>query len=197
MRLWPRGVQTYYHWLRESIATNKPYDQLLRKMITANGSNFQVGAANYYRAVQKREPQTYAEATSVLFLGVRLECARCHGHPVEDWNPDRGSVEIAAFFSKVAIKATQEWKEEVVFARNPHGGVGRPERQGLRRSEVFWRGPSEPAARPESEAEIGGVADVAAESAVRQSDGQPRVVLAVGARDRPRTGRLPFDQPAQ
>ena len=127
VRLWPRGVQTYYHWLRESIATNKPYDQFVREMITANGSNFQVGAANYYRAVQKREPQTYAEATSVLFLGVRLECARCHGHPVEDWNPD-DCVGMAAFFSKVAIKATQEWKEEVVFA-NPHGGVYHPQRK--------------------------------------------------------------------
>ena len=127
VRLWPRGVQTYYHWLRDSIAANKPYDQFVREMITANGSNFQVGPANYYRAVQKREPQTYAEATSVLFLGARLECARCHGHPVEDWDSD-DCVGMAAFFSKVAIKATQEWKEEVIFA-NPHGGVYHPQRK--------------------------------------------------------------------
>jgi hypothetical protein len=83
-----------------------------------------VGPANYYRAVQKREPQTYAEATAVLFMGARLDCARCHAHPTENWGLDDG-LGMAAFFSKVAIKATQEWKEEIVFF-NQHGGVYHP-----------------------------------------------------------------------
>ena len=124
VRVWPRGVQTYYRWVRGSIAANKPYDQFVRELITANGSDFQVGPANYYRAVQKREPQTYAEATAVLFLGARLDCARCHAHPTENWGLDDG-LGMAAFFSKVAIKATQEWKEEIVFF-NQYGGVYHP-----------------------------------------------------------------------
>ena len=124
VRVWPRGVLTYYRWVRASIAANKPYDQFVRELITANGSNFRVGPANYYRAVQKREPQTYAEATAVLFMGARLDCARCHGHPTENWGLD-DSLGMAAFFSKVAIKATQEWKEEIVFS-NQHGGVYHP-----------------------------------------------------------------------
>jgi hypothetical protein len=124
VRVWPRGVLTYYRWVRSSIAANKPYDQFVRELITANGSDFLVGQANYYRAVQKREPQTYAEATAVLFMGARLDCARCHGHPTENWSLDDG-LGMAAFFSKVAIKATQEWKEEIVFF-NQHGGVYHP-----------------------------------------------------------------------
>ena len=124
VRVWPLGVQTYYRWVRGSIAANKPYDQFVRELITANGSDFQVGPANYYRAVQKREPQTYAEATAVLFLGARLDCARCHAHPTENWGLDDG-LGMAAFFSKVAIKATQEWKEEIVFF-NQYGGVYHP-----------------------------------------------------------------------
>jgi hypothetical protein len=124
VRVWPRGVQTYYRWVRGSIAANKPYDQFVRELITANGSDFQVGPANYYRAVQKREPQTYAEATAVLFMGARLDCARCHAHPAENWGLEDG-LGMAAFFSKVAIKATQEWKEEIVFF-NQHGGVYHP-----------------------------------------------------------------------
>jgi hypothetical protein len=124
VRLWPRGVQTYYRWVHSSVAANKPYSQFARELLTANGSDFQVGPANYYRAVQKRDPQTYAEATSVLFLGARLECARCHGHPTESWGLD-DCLGMAAFFSKVAIKATQEWKEEVVFS-NQYGGVYHP-----------------------------------------------------------------------
>jgi hypothetical protein len=124
VRVWPRGVLTYHRWVRSSVATNKPYDQFVRELITANGSDFQVGAANYYRAVQKREPQTYAEATAVLFMGARLDCARCHGHPTENWGLDDG-LGMAAVFSKVAIKTTQEWKEEIVFF-NQHGGVYHP-----------------------------------------------------------------------
>ena len=81
VRVWPRGVLAYHRWVRDSIAANKPYDQFVRELITANGSDFRMGPSNYYRAVQQREPQTYAEATAVLFLGARLECARCHGHP--------------------------------------------------------------------------------------------------------------------
>lgn len=124
VRVWPRGVMTYYQWVRTSIAANKPYDQFVRELITANGSDFIVGPANYYRAVQTREPRTYGEATAVLFMGARLDCARCHGHPTENWGLDDG-LGMAAFFSKVAIKATQEWKEEIVFF-NQHGGVWHP-----------------------------------------------------------------------
>jgi hypothetical protein len=127
VRVWPRGVLTYYRWVRSCLATNMPYDQFARELLTANGSDFQVGPANYYRAVQKRDPQTYAEATAVLFLGKRLECARCHAHPVEDWDPE-DALGMAAFFSKVAIKTSQEWKEEIVYC-NPHGAVAHPQRK--------------------------------------------------------------------
>ncbi len=127
VRVWPRGVLTYYRWVRGCIAANKPYDQFARELITANGSDFQVGPANYYRAVQKREPLNYAEATSVLFLGARLDCVHCHAHPAESWDQDDG-LGMAAFFSKVAIKATQEWKEEIVFF-NQYGAVWHPKRR--------------------------------------------------------------------
>jgi hypothetical protein len=127
VRVWPRGVQTYHAWVRAGIAANKPYDQFVRELITANGSDFLVGPANYYRAVQKREPQTYAEATSVLFLGARLDCAHCHAHPTENWGQD-DALGMAAFFSKVAIKATQEWKEEIVYFHQ-HGGVYHPQKR--------------------------------------------------------------------
>lgn len=127
VRVWPRGVQTNYRWDRGSIAIDKPYDQFVRELITANGSDFQDGPANYYRAVQKREPQTNAEATAVLFLGARLDCTRCHAHPTENWGLDDG-LGLAAFCSKVAIKATQEWKEEIVYA-NPYGGIYHPKRR--------------------------------------------------------------------
>jgi len=123
-RLWPKAVETYYPWLRESIARNVPYDQFVREMLTATGSSFRVGPANYYRAVSNKDPQTLAESTALVFMGARIGCARCHGHPTENWSLD-DNLGLAAFFAQVAYKPTSEWKEEIVYL-NPKGVLRHP-----------------------------------------------------------------------
>lgn len=125
VRVWPKGVATYYRWVRDSIAENKPYDQFARELLTASGSDFRDGPANFFRAIPTRDPQSIAESAALVFMGVRLSCTRCHGHPSENWglSDDLG---MAAFFSKVAYKNTLEWKEEIVcldpkaMVRNRH-----------------------------------------------------------------------------
>lgn len=112
--LWPNGVQAYYRWVRNSIATNKPYDKFATELLTSSGSNFRHPASNYYRALRKRDAQGYAEATALVFMGARISCARCHGHPTEAWTL-ADSQGMAAFFPQVRIKRTQEWKEEIVY----------------------------------------------------------------------------------
>ncbi|HVP13209.1 MAG TPA: DUF1549 and DUF1553 domain-containing protein [Phycisphaerae bacterium] len=112
--LWPNGVQAYHHWIREAIANNKPYDQFVRELLVSTGSNFRDPPCNYYRAIRRRDPQGFAEATALVFLGARLECARCHAHPIETWTRD-DDLGMAAFFPQVRFKNTQEWKEEIVF----------------------------------------------------------------------------------
>jgi hypothetical protein len=81
-----RGVDAFHGWIRESIATAKPMDQFVRELIIARGSTYEVPPANYYRA--NRDPLTRAETTARLFLGVRLQCARCHNHPFDRWTQD-------------------------------------------------------------------------------------------------------------
>ena len=115
--LWPKACETYYRWVRDSIAQNKPYDQFARELITGSGSDFRDGPCNYVRAVPERDPRTLGEATALLFLGARLSCARCHAHPVENWGRD-DDLGMAAFFSQVKIKFTSEWKEQIV-CRDP------------------------------------------------------------------------------
>ena len=112
--LWPNGVQAYYRWVWHSIATNKPYDRFVTELLTATGSNFRSPPANYYRALRERDAQGYAEAVALVFMGARLGCARCHGHPTESWTID-DNLGMAAFFSQVRIKNTREWKEEIVY----------------------------------------------------------------------------------
>ena len=124
INLWPKAAETYYRWVRESIAENKPYDQFARELLTGYGSNFRNGPCNYVRAVPERDPRTLGESTALVFLGARLTCARCHAHPVENWGED-DDLGLAAFFAQVATKVTGEWKEQIVY-RNRKGLVRSP-----------------------------------------------------------------------
>ena len=121
--LWPNAAQAYYHWIRAAIAANQPYDQFVRDLLTASGSNFEVGQANFYRAMQNRDPRGIAQAVALTFMGERAD----------KW-PTNQLAGMAAFFSQVSIKTTAEWKEEIVFwnpastnAQN-HGDVSRRHR---------------------------------------------------------------------
>jgi hypothetical protein len=122
--LWPKASETYYRWVRGSIAENKPYDQFARELLTGSGSNFRDGPCNYVRAVPERDPRTLGEATALLFMGARLSCARCHAHPVENWGSD-DDLGMAAFFCQVKVKFTSEWKEQIV-CRDPDRQVIHP-----------------------------------------------------------------------
>jgi hypothetical protein len=125
VRVWPKASQTYYRWVRQSLAENRSYDQFARELLTATGSNFRCGAVNFVRANPNKDPQTMAESAALVFMGVRLGCARCHGHPTENWSVD-DNLGMAAFFAKVAFKSTQEWKEEIVYV-NRKGELHRPQ----------------------------------------------------------------------
>jgi hypothetical protein len=78
-----KGVQAFHRWIRQSVAENKPVDEFVHEILTARGSTYENPAANYLRAL--RDPVTRAESTAQLFLGTRLQCARCHNHPFDRW----------------------------------------------------------------------------------------------------------------
>lgn len=124
VRIWPKGVQTYYRWVRDSIARNMPYDQFVRELLVSSGSAFRDGAANYYRAVPIKDPQTFGDTTALLFMGMRVGCARCHDHPTERWTLE-DELGLAAFFAQVRFKGTSEWKEEIVHI-DPDGMLRHP-----------------------------------------------------------------------
>lgn len=104
INLWPNAAQAYHRWIRASVTENKPYDQFARELLTSSGSNFRVGPANFYRAMQNRDPQGIAQTVALTFLGARAE----------RW-PSNELAGLAAFFSQLGYKSTAEWKEEIVF----------------------------------------------------------------------------------
>ncbi|GIV26210.1 MAG: surface protein [Bacteroidia bacterium] len=141
IQLWPKGVAAFYRWIRQSIAENKPYDQFVRELITASGDRYRNGAANYYRATSMRDPQSWAEMTATTFLGIRIDCARCHSHPFEAWTWD-DNLGLAAFF-QVGLKRTPDWGNEVVYwnpavrVRHPKTGeVVQPRFLGGQQAEI-------------------------------------------------------------
>lgn len=100
------GVKAVFNldaWLRESFRQNKPYDQFVRELLTARGSTFRNGAVVVFR--DRREPDEIATMVSQLFLGVRLECAKCHTHPSEVWT-QKDFYSFAAFFARIGHKGT-------------------------------------------------------------------------------------------
>ena len=78
-----KGVATFHAWIRDSVATNKPLDLFVRELIAARGSTYEHPPSNFYRAM--RDPITRAETVAQVFLGTRLQCAKCHNHPFDRW----------------------------------------------------------------------------------------------------------------
>ncbi len=101
-----QGMWALHNWIRESFRTNKPWDQFVRELVTARGSIYQNGPANFFRI--NRTSSDLAEATSQLFLGVRLQCARCHHHPFEKYSQE-DYYGFAACFARVGTKNSQEF----------------------------------------------------------------------------------------
>ncbi len=95
------GAQKFRDWIRESIATNKPYDRFVHEIVNASGSNRENPAASYYKIL--RTPEETVENSTHLFLGVRFNCNKCHDHPFERWTQDQ-YYQTAAFFAQVGLK---------------------------------------------------------------------------------------------
>ncbi|PYI80578.1 MAG: hypothetical protein DME26_21330 [Verrucomicrobia bacterium] len=118
-----KGVQNFHHWIRQSIAENKPLDRFVRELITARGSTYSSPAANFYRP--NRDPVTRGRAVAQVFLGTRLQCAECHNHPSDRWTQN-DYYDWASLFARVGYKVIEnnreigsdqhEWKgEQIVF----------------------------------------------------------------------------------
>jgi hypothetical protein len=118
------AMWSFYRFVRESVAENKPWDRFARDILTANGSSLQNGAVNYF--VLHKDVADLTETTSVTFLGMSITCCRCHNHPLEKWTQDQ-YWEMANLFSRVAIK-NGERAGEITIQAQPTGDVPHPRR---------------------------------------------------------------------
>jgi len=122
-----KAVMNLDAWIRDAFRRNLPYDQFVREIVTARGSNYRSGPAIIWR--DRREPEEAATIVSQVFLGIRLECARCQHHPFESWGQEQ-FYEFAAYFARVghkgaAIAPPIAAGEETVFVKKS-GSVKHP-----------------------------------------------------------------------
>jgi hypothetical protein len=117
-----KGTYVFTRWIKTNLERNTPLDRLVRELLTSEGSAFKNPAANYYRI--SRDPENSVETTAQLFLGVRIQCAKCHNHPFERWTQD-DYYGFAAFFSRVRQKKGALPDDEVIFTAK-EGDVRQP-----------------------------------------------------------------------
>jgi hypothetical protein len=122
-----QGMWALHNWLKESFRNNKPFDRFVSELVTAKGSIFMNGPANYFRLNANASDLT--ESTSQLFMGIRLQCAKCHHHPFEKYS-QADYQGFSKFFSRVTSKRSQEFglfgRDQVVLARATEGAKATP-----------------------------------------------------------------------
>lgn len=107
-----KGVNRYNDWIRGAITSNVPLNELVTKILTAEGGNFTNPAANFF--VLDTDPLVMAENVAQVFFGIQIKCAQCHNHPFERWTME-DYYSFAAFFSQVGRKASSDPRETVIF----------------------------------------------------------------------------------
>lgn len=116
----PKGLWVFQRWLRDEIAADAPMDQFARRLVTGLGSTWQNPAANFYRT--NRDPQTAAETIGQVFLGVRLQCARCHNHPFDVWTQD-DYYGLAAYFANLKSREVNNVRKDDLDKHEINGDV--------------------------------------------------------------------------
>jgi hypothetical protein len=95
-----KRTHSHLEWVRLSIARNKPYDQMARERIAAQG--YGGPTSHVFRVGDFISPQEVMAEELRVFGGVRLECAQCHNHPFEAWSQDQ-FWGLAAFFGQLTM----------------------------------------------------------------------------------------------
>ena len=120
-----QGTFAFHDWIREAVASDKPYDRFVRDILSATGDESRNPPTVWYKDLQ--QPEQFVDDTAQVFLGLRIACANCHHHPYEKWSQD-DYWGLAAFFGRVGKKqlpvpgSQNQANVQIVFSR-PDGTV--------------------------------------------------------------------------
>lgn len=109
-----KSALLYNGWLREQIAANRPFNEIVIDLLASQGGTFASPATNFYQV--ERDPLKLSENVAQVFMGMRLQCAQCHNHPFDRWTMD-DYYSWAAFFSQIGRKQGVDQREQIVYNR--------------------------------------------------------------------------------
>ncbi len=122
-----QAAYAFHDWLRDMIARNRPYDEFVRGIVAAAGEWQDAPAVNWYWQMRDDQLHQPVADTAQVFLGLRLQCAKCHHHPYERWSQD-DYFGLAGFFSRLGRKGLGEpppyyaSRTRTTSEINPHTG---------------------------------------------------------------------------
>ena len=106
------GLYKYHRWVEQALHENLRYDEFAKQLLTGAGSTLANPPANFYRT--STDMNECVETISQVFLGARLQCAKCHNHPFERWTQDN-YYGLGAFFNRVQRRNTGRPGEMFVY----------------------------------------------------------------------------------
>jgi hypothetical protein len=102
-----QAAYAFHNWIKDLIARNRPYDELVRGVIAAAGEWQDAPAINWYWQMRDDQLHQVTADTAQVFLGIRLQCARCHHHPYERWGQE-DYYGLSGFFTRLGRKSFGE-----------------------------------------------------------------------------------------
>jgi hypothetical protein len=112
-----KPANAFIAWLRDQIAADRPFDEVVGEMATAVGSTNVDGQTGLYTMLikdYKLNPKVLAADFSQIFLGVRMQCAECHNHPFDRWTMD-DYYGLVSFFACVKRKPGSDGRDRRVI----------------------------------------------------------------------------------
>jgi hypothetical protein len=130
-----RSGVPYLRWLRESIATNKPWNQMTYELLNASGGGWEAGkgAVGYFER-DRGMPLDNMANTTRIFLGTHIECAQCHDHPYDKWK-QTDFYEMSAFTHGMTTGSNSEKKK---FVNEKYNGRDNQEQDRTKREIYRW-----------------------------------------------------------
>ncbi|MEM9280922.1 MAG: PSD1 and planctomycete cytochrome C domain-containing protein [Verrucomicrobiota bacterium] len=109
-----KSALLYNGWLRDRIAANDPFNEIVNDLIASKGGTFSSPETNFYQV--ERDSLKLSENVAQVFMGMRLQCAQCHNHPFDRWTMD-DYYGWAAFFSQIGRKQGVDQREQLIYNR--------------------------------------------------------------------------------
>jgi hypothetical protein len=188
-----KAALLYFNWLQDQIGNNVPMDQVVQKLLSADGGTFDNPATNFYQV--ERDTLKVAEDTAQVFMGMRIQCAQCHNHPFDRWTQD-DYYGFASFFAQVGRKPGEDPREQIVFDRAA-AEVKHPIAGKNPKPKFLGGEDAEDRARAGPPGGAGQVAGQPREPVLRQEPGEHRLGPLPRPRDHRPGRRRPHQQPGR